>query len=140
MPFRKLCIVAYRKGQNDERIIEMKSLRRLMQLYGLMMYGPPIQIERDLSQQSNDLGKNTIVRTSTKGPLYQCPLCNMSNQKSNNIERHMDTHVLVLIQPENSSGYMCYQLKSEIQKMKMVKSGHYVCMHCRKTFHSTKLV
>jgi hypothetical protein len=73
MPIRKLCIVAYRKGEGEEKIIELKSLRRLMQLYGLMMYGPPILIQRDNSYLSNEKTEADSAKSpkSTKcGPMY----------------------------------------------------------------------
>jgi hypothetical protein len=89
MPIRKLCIIAYRKEETE--VLEARSLRRIMQLYSCMMYGAPIKIDPDdASAQSKNW----------KGTMYQCQMCNLTSKRVINIEKHMDTHVLVLIKPE----------------------------------------
>jgi hypothetical protein len=56
-------------------------------------------------------------------------MCNFSHPKLSAVERHGETHVLMLIEPEKAGGFMSPLLKKELAKMKP-ESKKQKCLYC----------
>lgn len=64
-------------------------------------------------------------------------MCNYTNTIAVKVERHMQSHVLVLIEPKKAQGFICPLLAKEFDSIKTIskkgKGAFMQCAYCKLT-------